>query len=101
MSESKSTSDVQWEALRANLLEPTSTSSNKKAEVLEQELSKHSSSQEWSVWQRIATLFKYSRPPEEVTKEGKTTGWKHDSDVSSGHSKTCYAPERAARSHAA
>ena len=40
---------------------------------------------EWmSVSQSKATLFKYSRPHEEVSNENTTTGWKHDPDVSSG-----------------
>ena len=39
---------------------------------------------EWmSVSQSKATLFKYSRPHEEVTNESTTTGWKHAPDVSS------------------
>ena len=39
----QSSSKGNWEALRTDIVEPIRTSSKQKAEVLEQELSKHSS----------------------------------------------------------
>ena len=41
-----------------------------------------------SVRQRNATLFKYSRPKEEVTKDSTTTGRTQDPDGSSRHQQT-------------
>ena len=85
----------------SNLLEPTSTSSNKSRSAWIEAIQAFSS-QEWiSVWQCIATLFKYSRPSDQKRWPKKIKLLVGRTILTYHQATQRHALERAARSHAA